>query len=73
MVHYTVSLNERISDTELHNNSKKIKGTPKNVLLIVAACYIKAAIGKFIYNSAIKLQTITTAFMALYSSNKFIM
>lgn len=46
---------------------------PKNVLLIVAAGYIKAAIGKFIYNSAIKLQTITTAFMALYPSNKFIM
>lgn len=72
MANNLVPLNQGINDTELHNNNKKIKGTPKNVLLIVAARCIKAATGKFIYNSAIKLQTITTAFMALYPSHKFI-
>lgn len=42
-----------------------MKDTPKNGFLIVATCYINAE--KLIYNLAIKWQTITTIFIALYS------
>lgn len=72
MVKCVASLNEKINDTEPQNLFiLEIKDTPKSGLLIVATCYVNA--GKLIYNSAIKWQTITTIFIALYSPNKFIM
>lgn len=71
MVKCVAPSKEKIDDTEPQNFFWEIKDAPKNDLLIVATCYINAE--KLIYNSAIKWQTITTIFIALYSPNKFIM